>query len=256
MANRLTGKAAIVTGAGHGIGKEYARTLASEGAGVALADIDGDAVKAAAAELEGQGYDVIAVQCDIGDQASVQQLCKAVTSRWGRLDVLVNNAAVFKSVPMTIARSEDMPIEEFELMMHVNVTGTWLVCRSAAPLMRQNGYGKIINISSTLGLRAPTGRGVFTHYGASKAAVVALTKWLARELGSDGIRVNAIAPGGTATSNDPAEDAGHAVAVAERAIQRVQRPEDLVGPMLFLATPDSDFVTGQTLVVDGGQYMH
>jgi 3-oxoacyl-[acyl-carrier protein] reductase len=252
---RLAGRTAIVTGAGHGIGCHYAAALGAEGARVAVVDIDAAAAAATAARLAADGVTTVSLQADISDEAAVAAMVGAVCDAWGGVDVLVNNAGIYKTVPMTHGGVEEVSAEEFDRMFRVNVLGTWLVCRAVVPAMRRQGYGKIVNIGSTLGLRAPHDRGTFTHYGSSKAAVHTLTKWLARELGPQGIRVNAIAPGGVLTSDDPEEERALAASVADRALQRVQRPADLVGPLVFLASADSDFVTGQTLVVDGGSFM-
>lgn len=255
MSGRLEGASSVVTGAGHGIGRHYAAALGAEGARVAVVDVDGAAATACAERLRDDGVTALAIEADISDETAVRALADRVDDAWGGADVLVNNAGIYKSVPMTAGGMDEVTPAEFDRMFRVNVLGTWLVCRAVVPLMRRRGYGKIVNIGSTLALRAPHDRGIFSHYGASKGAVLSLTKWLARELGPHGICVNAIAPGGVVTGEDPAEERAMAASVADRALARVQRPADLVGPLVFFASHDSDFVTGQTLVVDGGSYM-
>jgi 3-oxoacyl-[acyl-carrier protein] reductase len=260
LPSRLEGRVAIVTGAGHGIGQAYAYRLASDGAQVVAADIDGDAAVRVAADLNRSGYQALGVPVDIGDESAVKDMVAAAIDRFNRVDVLVNNASTFLRVPMAASTIDLGTAEDFDRLLHVNVVGTWLCCRAVVPDMRSRGYGKIINISSTRALRSPSGRPSQTHYSASKAAVLGMTRALARELGESGIRVNSVAPGSTLSQDDlTAEDIAKASAKLqsqERALGGVQRSEDLVGTISFLASADSDFITGQTFVVDGGALMH
>src|SRR6266545_450768 len=252
---RLAGRVAIVTGGGHGIGKAYALGLAREGAKVVIAEIDASAAEAAAADLKRQGFEAIAVRTDVADRASVEAMAARAVEAFGRIDILVNNAAIFATVPMSRSPFDEIEIEEWDRMMAVNLRGTWLASRAVVPHMRARGYGKIINISSGTALKGSASR---IHYVTSKAGVLGFTRTLARELGKDGICVNCVAPGSTLSEENPSEGLVRmrAAAAEERAIQRTQKPEDLVGAIVFFASPDSDFITGQTLVVDGGACMH
>ena len=253
--SRFEGKVAVITGAAHGIGLAYARRLAAEGANVVIADLDGSAAKAVAEELSASGPKALGIECDVSDEASLQAMVGETVDAFGRLDVLINNASMFSVVPMSRVGFEEIEREEWAKMMDVNVAGTWLATKAVVPEMRKNGYGKIVNISSAVVFKGVPMR---VHYVASKAAVIGLTRTLARELGPDGITVNCIAPGTTLSEENPSEEviAMRSKKVGERAISRLQLPEDLVGAMAFLASEDSDFVTGQTLVVDGGAAMH
>jgi 3-oxoacyl-[acyl-carrier protein] reductase len=254
MAGRLEGKVAIVTGGGHGIGKAYALGLAAEGAKVVIAEIDSRAGELVATDLARQGYAAMAVRTDVADRASAEDMARRAIAAYGRIDVLVNNAAIFATVPMSREPFDRIDIDEWDRMMAVNLRGTWLACRAVIPDMRKRGYGKIINVSSGTALKGSAGR---IHYVTSKAGVLGFTRTLAREVGKDGIRVNCVVPGNTLSEENAAEDVVRmrTAAADERALKRVQRPEDLVGAVLFFASADSDFITGQSLVVDGGAYM-
>jgi len=247
---RLEGRVAIVTGAGHGIGKAYARRLADEGAAVVIAELDGAAAERVAAELGG-----LALRTDVSEEASCQEMARRTLDRYGRIDVLINNAAIFATIPMSRAPFDEVDPAEWDRMMAVNLRGTWLACRAVIPQMRKQRYGKIINISSGTALKGSASR---IHYVTSKAGIIGFTRTLAMEVGKDNICVNCIAPGST-LSEENADDSivkYRQGAAATRALQRMQRPEDLVGAVAFFASSDSDFITGQTLVVDGGAHMH
>ncbi len=252
---RLEGRVAIVTGGGHGIGKAYAIRLASEGAKIVIAEIDEKAAHAVAQELNAAGHEVLAVRTDVSDPASVEKMAAATVERFGRIDVLVNNAAIFATIPMSRAPFDQITVEEWDLMMSVNVKGTWLASRAVIPQMRTQHYGKIINISSGTALKGSPSR---IHYVTSKAGILGFTKTLANEVGKDNICVNCVAPGSTLSEENP--DAGvlqmRNDAVSSRALKRVQNPGDLTGAVVFFASADSDFITGQTLVVDGGSCLH
>ena len=182
-------------------------------------------------------------------------MARLTVERYGRIDVLVNNAAIFATVPMSRAPFDEIEVEEWDRMMAVNLRGTWLACRAVIPDMRKRGYGKIINVSSGTALKGSASR---IHYVTSKAGVLGFTRTLAREVGKDGIRVNCVVPGSTLSEQDPDEDTVRMrnAAANERALKRVQRPDDLVGAVVFFASAESDFITGQSLVVDGGAFMH
>jgi 3-oxoacyl-[acyl-carrier protein] reductase len=254
QARRLEHAVAIVTGAGHGVGVAYAHRLATEGAAVVVADLDSAAAQKVAAAIQERGGRALGVPVDIADEDAVAQMVAATMSHFGRLTVLVNNAAMFSVVPMSRTGFADITSAEWDRMMQVNIKGTWLTCRAAVPHMRDKGYGKIINVSSTTAIHGSNTR---AHYVTAKAAILGLTKSLARELGPAGITVNCIAPGGTLSEENPDEAtvARRRDAIGDRSIPRVQVPGDLVGALAFLASPDSDFMTGQTIVIDGGSVM-
>jgi 3-oxoacyl-[acyl-carrier protein] reductase len=255
MAGRLEGRVAIVTGGGHGIGKAYATRLAAEGAKVVIAELDGKAASALAAELTAAGHEALAMQTDVANEASVNHMAAETIAKFGRIDVLVNNAAIFATVPMSRSPFDQITIDEWDRMMSVNVKGTWLASRAVVPQMRKQAYGKIINVSSGTALKGSPSR---IHYVTSKAGILGFTKTLANEVGKDGICVNCVAPGSTLSEENPDEDIlkMRAQAANARALKRVQTPEDLTGAVVFFASADSDFITGQTLVVDGGSCMH
>lgn len=252
---KLQDQVAIVTGGGKGIGLHYARGLAAEGAAVVIAEIDGAAAEAAASELQAAGGHALAVTTDVSDEASVKAMVAQTVGAFGRVDVLVNNAAVFASVGLTMGPHEQLSVAEWDRVFAVNVRGVWLCCREVIPHMRQRGYGKIVNISSGTAWK---GTPNMLHYVSSKAAVAGLSRALAREIGSgSGICVNTIAPGLTESETfipkmGP-EDRQRAL--RERIIQRAERPEDLVSTLIFLTSHDSDFITGQTIHVDGGSVL-
>src|ERR1051325_5264165 len=247
---RLDARVAIVTGGGHGIGRAYAHRLAEEGAKLAIAELDAAAGERVAAEVGG-----LAVRTDVSDEASVAEMARSKLERFGRIDILVNNAAMFATVPMSRAPFDELDPAEWDRMMAVNLRGTWLACRAVIPQMRKQRYGKIINISSSTAIKGSASR---IHYVTSKAGILGFTRTLAMEVGKDNICVNCVAPGST-LSEENADEAlvnYRQAAASTRALQRMQRPEDLVGAVAFFASSDSDFITGQTLVVDGGACMH
>lgn len=252
---RLENKVAIVTGGGKGIGLHYAQGLAREGAAVVLAEIDGDSAERAAAQLRATGARALDVPTDVSDEASVKAMVQRVVGVYGRVDVLVNNAAIFASERVTHGPFENIPIAEWDRLFAVNVRGVWLCCREVVPHMRRQGGGSIINISSGTAWKGSIN---MLHYVTSKAAVAGLSRALAREIGAtSGIRVNSIAPGLTESETllPSMTDESRQRALRERIVQRAETPEDLVGAVLFLASDDSAFITGQTLHVDGGSVL-
>lgn len=255
MNDRLKGRVAIVTGGGHGIGKAYAIRLASEGAKLVIAELDEKAGQAVAQELTASGHEALAVRTDVADKNSVEKMAAAAIDRFGRIDVLINNAAIFATIPMSRSPFDQISIEEWDRMMQVNLKGTWLASCAVIPQMRIQGYGKIINISSGTALKGSPSR---IHYVTSKAGILGFTKTLANEVGKDNICVNCVAPGSTLSEENPDESIikMRHQAVYSRALQRVQSPDDLTGAIVFFASADSDFITGQTLVVDGGSCLH
>jgi 3-oxoacyl-[acyl-carrier protein] reductase len=246
---RLAGRVAIVTGGGQGLGRAYALALASEGARVVIAERNEARGAAVADEIGAAGGEAIAVATDVADEASTHAMAGAALARWGQIDVLVNNAAIFSTI--TMRPFDQIPVREWDDLMAVNVRGVWLCCKAVAPAMRQQRRGKIINIASVV---FDLGRANYLHYVASKGAVIGMTRGLASELGDDGINVNAISPSSTQTEI-PRETVTREGAVAfaqQQTLKRVQAPADLVGTVIFLASSDSDFITGQTINVDGG----
>lgn len=252
MPGRVEGRVCVVTGAAQGIGAVYARALAAEGAKIVVSDID-DAGPVAD-EIAAAGGEAAAIPCDVADWPSCEALVAGTVEKFGRLDVLVNNAAVFGKLDR--ASIDEITPELFDRVIKVNVGGTFLCTKAAVPVMRGQGYGKIVNISTS---RIFAGLPFYLHYDASKGAVFAMTRAMAKELGEAGIRVNAIAPGSTMSENVKARtdwrDGGPAAKLAGRALKRLQDPDDLIGACVFLASSESDFVTGQTLVIDGGGAM-
>jgi NAD(P)-dependent dehydrogenase (short-subunit alcohol dehydrogenase family) len=246
---QLEGKVAVVTGAAQGIGRAIADGLAAEGARIVVADLRG-AEEAATAYADGVGLTV-----DVSDEAQVARLVDETLARCGGLDVLVNNAGLYASLQM---RSfTEIPLREWRQVMDVNVASRFLTWRAAVPALRERGGGAIVNISSGTPFR---GVPFLLHYVTSKGAIVAFTRALAKELGRDGIRVNCVAPGFTMSDgvkeHPEVIEQLRDVSVAARTIQRDQEPEDVVGAVAYLAGPAASFVTGQTIVIDGGQYFH
>ena len=237
----LQGKVAIVTGGAQGIGAAIASGLEAEGATVVIADLN---------PPEG------GIRVDVASEEDVSRMVEDTLERHRRIDILVNNAGLFASLEMRAFT--EIPLDEWNRVMEVNVASMFLTSRAVVPVMREQGDGgKIVNISSGTPFR---GVPFLLHYVTSKGAIVALTRALAKELGKDSIHVNCVAPGFTMSdgvkSHPEVVDALRDVSVAARTIQRDQVPEDVVGAVVFLCTPAADFITGQTMVIDGGQYFH
>jgi NAD(P)-dependent dehydrogenase (short-subunit alcohol dehydrogenase family) len=249
---RLDGRVAILTGGAKGIGRHYARALAAEGARLMIADIaDGSEVAAALAREHGANS-VESSITDVSDENAVKALVAKTMERFGRIDVLVNNAALF--APLQESKCTDIEVELWDRVMAINLRGPFLLVKHVAPHMAAQGYGKIINIGSGTAYR---GIPWMLHYVTSKGGIMAMTRALSRELGEHGIRVNTLAPGFTMSETVIAENPGHVEtarsrAVATRALKRDELPQDLLGALIFLAGADSDFITGQTIAVDGG----
>ena len=247
---RFDGKVVIVTGAAQGIGREYARRFAADGAKVVIADVDEAGAQATAAGMP----NALALKVDVADGPSVRAMVAATLERFGRVDVLVNNAGLFTAI-LPRRPLEEIAAESWDRVMAVNVKGVFLCVQAVVPAMKGQGGGRIVNIASATALTGVPG---FVHYVASKGAVIAMTRALARELGPSGIAVNAVAPGLTLTEGVrrlyPPEDIQ--AALAPRSIRRPQLPDDLVGTVLYLASEESQLVTGQLIVVDGGHYFH
>ncbi len=249
----FTGRSVLITGGGKGIGKVYVEEFAKAGARVAAADIDAEAAQSVAGALTKARLTAFGLAVDIADEASVKAAVAAVLDRHGAIDVLINNASLMSTLPRRSFM--EIPIEEWDRVMMVNLRGMFLCCRAVFPSMKAQARGKIVNISSS---RVWEGTPNRLHYTTSKAGVIGFTRALAREVGEFGITVNALTPGMTQSETQVASSSGNyrATRIAGRAIERVQVPADLVGAVMFLASPASDFMTGQTINVDGGKSMH
>ncbi len=241
-------KVIVVTGAGRGLGRAYAERLASEGARVAVAEIDAGAGVNVVDELRSRGADAMFIETDIASEESTNVLAVRVLEKWGRVDGLVTNAGLANSVGG--AAYHEISVEQWDRMMDVNVRGAWLTCRAIAPHMQKRKQGSIVTISSDTAL---WGSPKLLHYVTSKGAIEAFTRAMARELGADGVRINCVAPGllnNEATSGVP--QAKREWNIQNRAIRREGTPEDIVGLVSFLLSDDASFITGQVIVANGG----
>ena len=248
---QLQDKVAIVTGGSHGIGRTYCQGLAKEGAKIVVADIDFPAAGETKRLVEQGGGYALALHVDVAEERSTLAMAEATVKTYGKIDILINNAAVFATVPISRVPFDQVSLEEWDKVMAVNLKGPWLCCRAVAPYMKKQRSGKIINISSG---SIFLGRGMRIHYVTSKTGIIGFTRTLARELGDFGIQVNTLAPGSTLSESpkDTKAVAFRQTAVGDRCLKRVEVPEDLIGAMVFLCSGASDFMTGQTVNVDGG----
>jgi len=243
-----TKKVVIVTGGGKGIGSEYCLALAQKGYRVVIADIDQVAVDSTEKKLSALGYEVKGIQVDVTDEQSVKGMVQQAVDTFGRVDGLVNNAAIYA----VLQKKPFIEIgeEEFKRVLNVNIWGMFNCCKAVFPEMKKAGGGRIVNISSSTVFN---GVPFFAHYVSSKAGVIGLTRALAKELGEQGITINAVSPGLTATETNSNYPEGYfETQAAMRSIKRIQVPSDLTGAVTFLISDESGFITGQTLVVDGG----
>jgi NAD(P)-dependent dehydrogenase (short-subunit alcohol dehydrogenase family) len=248
---RLAGRAAIVTGGARGIGRHYSAALAAAGASVMIADIaDGAALAEEIAARHGANCVASAV-CDVSEEAQVKALVDRTLARFGRIDILVNNAALYATLPPV--KCTDIDVALWDRVMAVNVRGPFLMVKHVAPHMIARKSGKIVNVASGTAYK---GLPDFLHYVTSKGAIVSFTRALSRELGAHNICVNTLAPGlilsDTGVQNAAHLDQARGPVIASRAIKRDGYPADLIGALVFLASAESDFVTGQTIAVDGG----
>ncbi len=251
MSERLFGKVVIVTGAGQGIGEVYAHALAREGASVVATDINEQAVRAVADAITGGGEHAIAVTVDVADEESTLAMAERVVAELGRIDALVNNAALYSGLqpgdPFAIT------VEEWDRVMAVNLRGPWLCTKAVVPTMRAQGAGRIVNQASV----AAWGGASLLHYAVSKAGLIGFTRSMAKLLGADGITVNTLAPGQMATdwTLTILSQERRAQMAAAQAVHRAGEPDDLLGALVYLCSDESSFMTGQTLLVDGGLVM-
>jgi 3-oxoacyl-[acyl-carrier protein] reductase len=254
MSPVLKDKVAIITGGGRGLGRAVALRFAEEGAKLLLPDISLERAEDAAKEIRSKGGEAVAMETDISDEKATQKMAEKVIEQYGKVDILVNNAAIWYGLE---AKPWDTwTVAEWDRIFEVNVRGTWLCCKAIAPLMVRASKGKIINISSHI--IKVTDAHLFLAYSLSKSAVYTLTQALAAALGPSGINVNTIAPGFAASEaslHKSGSDKLFEAVVEQQCLKRRGEPVDMVGTAVFLASADSDFVTGQMLVVDGGKVM-
>lgn len=245
----LKGRVAIVTGAGQGIGRVFATAFARAGARAVIAEVNAAKAAAVADEIRQAGGEALAVTTDVADEASIKDMIAAVDRDYGRIDVLVNNAGIFSTLEMR--PFDQIPLDEWERVLRVNLTGPFLCARAVLPAMRRARWGRIVNVASGA---VRLGRPNYLHYIASKGALMSMSLSMARELGADGITVNAILPGATFTEIErkTVTPAQKERIVAMQCIPRPEVPQDLVGAVLFLASDAAAFVTGQSINLDGG----
>ena len=239
----------IVTGAAQGLGRAYAQAFAASGADVVATDINANALAEAAAKLGNAGGRAKALTADIADEAAVGALVAATIDAFGKVDILINNASIFSTIKMR--PFEEIPVDEWRRVMDVNITGSYLMARAVTPHMKAQGWGRIVNVSSAA---VTMGRPHYLHYITSKGAIIAMTRGLAKELGSHGITVNALLPGATETEveRETVTEQQKNAMIAMRSVKRVETAEDLVGTTLFLCSEESGFLTGQSITVDVG----
>lgn len=251
MQNRLdlTGKVALVTGGGRGIGREIVRTLADAGADIAVADMDAATAADAAAEVQGMGRRAISIQADVRNSAQVDAMAQQAFDHFGKIDILVANAGVARNTP-----AEDTTDEEWDFVVDINLNGVFRTCRAVGKIMLQQGYGSIVNIASMSGsiVNKPQPQ---AHYNASKAAVIMLTKSLAAEWADRNVRVNCVSPGyiGTEmTKRGMSNEVWKEFWLEMTPMKRVGQPQEVANAVLFLASDAATFATGTDLIVDGG----
>ena len=247
----LANKRVVVTGAAHGIGRAYSERLASDGASVALLDIDAKRNQEVAEGICKSGGTALAITADVRDFASFKSAVDQAAKAFGSLTGIVNNAGMLNVVPITRCNFEDIPDGEWDESFRLNTKSAWYGCKAALPYLRANKGGSIVNIGSSTIFRGVPTR---AHYVAAKAALIGFNRTIARELGGDNIRVNLVCPGSTLSEEDPTPEtiAMREAPVKTRCLQRIERPSDLVGTIAFLMSDDSAFTTGQTFLVDGG----
>lgn len=250
---RMKDKVVIITGGAQGLGKAYAMKFAEEGARVVIADLSAGKAEELAKAIEEKGGRAISVPTDVTKETDTQNLADRVVETFGCIDVLINNAAIFSVIE--VKPTDKLTVEEWDTLMNVNLKGLFLCCKAVIPVMKKQNYGKIINISSATFFM---GKPFYIHYVTSKAGVIGFTRALARELGDWNITVNCITPGYMKTEIERKTTTPEVekMIINRQIIKRVGVPEDLFGAMLFLATEDSNFMSGQIVNVDGGDNLH
>jgi NAD(P)-dependent dehydrogenase (short-subunit alcohol dehydrogenase family) len=254
MAGVLKDKVAVITGGGRGLGREFALRYAQEGARLFLPDIGLEQAEETAKEIKAKGGSAAAMLCDISDEKATKKMADEAVKKFGKIDILINNAAIWAG--LNITPWDAWTVADWEKIFKVNVIGTWLVCKAVVPHMTKAGKGKIINIASNVA-QVPAAQ-VFLPYACSKGTIYTFTHAMARALGGSGINVNAIAPGYTTTEASLGQrdsEGTFKLATGEQSFKRREDPHDLVGAAVFLASEASDFITGQVLYVDGGTVM-
>ncbi|MGA7677888.1 MAG: glucose 1-dehydrogenase [Dehalococcoidia bacterium] len=254
MSPVLEGEVAIITGASRGIGRAIALRFAEEGAKLLLTTTNPERAAGVVKQIKAKGGEAVAIEADISDENDTKKIAEKVMQQYGKVDILINNAGIWYGVE---AKPWDAwKVEDWDRMFAVNVKGTWLCCKAIAPLMVKQSRGKIINISSHI-IRVPDAQ-FFLAYALSKSALYTLTQCLARALGPSGINVNAVGPGYTATEASLGQSGSENTfehVIAAQSLKRREEPEDVAGAALFLASKDADFISGQFIIVDGGNVM-
>jgi 3-oxoacyl-[acyl-carrier protein] reductase len=250
---KLKDKVCIITGSGQGIGKYYALRLAEEGAKVVVAEYNEETGKSAVSEITDSGHEALFVKTDVSDDKSAQTMAESTLEKYGRIDILLNNAAIFAS--LGFKPFDQIPLEEWDQVMAVNLRGLWLCCKAVVPIMKAQKKGKIINTSSSAW---DLGRALYLHYVTSKAGIVGFTRGLAKEVGEWNINVNCVSYAGVITEIERESYPPEAQewVMNQQCIKRPGLPQELIGTIIFLASDDSDFVTGQNIHPNGGFYFH
>jgi 3-oxoacyl-[acyl-carrier protein] reductase len=239
----------MVTGAGQGIGRRFAQAFAEAGCAVVVAELNAENAERVAADLRATGARALGCATDVGSAGSADAAVAAAVKEFGRLDILVNNAGIFSTIKMR--PFTEIPLDDWEQMLRVNITGPFLMARAVAPVMQKQNFGRIVNMGSA---SVSMGRANYLHYTTSKSSLVGMSRSLARELGAYGITVNTILPGAVETEieRETVTPQQREAMIAMRCVSRAQTPDDLIGTLLFLSSEASAFLTGQSLTVDGG----